>query len=319
MKGSNLLREAWNRVFVSLTNTFVETLFPLCNDEKITYFGLSSGKTTLVLHFKVDNPSYPYERITVNHPLLIFNINKTGDHKHVHTNQDEDDSPIISISDRSSSGSPQVVSNAIQEVISFTHLPDVEKRRKNLQEVVKAQVIHDLNLPAPQFTTQDSGEGPNARPIEIDTGSAIDVQHRIAPDGLELFYDAIDIIRSSAQLWEVDINNYPIPAHKAFSTVSRNQERTYSIAQIKTDDLKNIYVIEVSHSNSWNLSTLVLSCADDPEEIRDKLIGSLLQNSGHWNKEQLSKLKLLLCKTIKHFEFRSAMRFAELILSAVLN
>jgi hypothetical protein len=318
IKGSKLLREAWNRVFVSLTNTFVETLFPLCNDEKITYYGLSSGKTNLVLHFEVNNPSYPYKKITVNHPLLSYGLNKSGNHKHVHVNQDDDDnSLIINASDRASSGQPQKVSNPIQEVINFLDLPEVEKRSENLREVVKAQVLRDLNLPAPQYTTQDSGEGLPARPIEIDTNSTLAVQPLLAPDGLEFFYEAIDILRSTSQFGEITVDNYPLPAQKVFASATSCQERTYSVARIKLNDIKSIYVIEVSHANSWSLSTLVFSGRGNPDEMRDKIIACLLQNSGHWNKEQLSKLEHLKFRTIKHFESRSAMRFAELILLAV--
>jgi hypothetical protein len=317
LKSNPLALEAWKRVFVSLTNHFVETLFPFNRHEYISCYGLSTGKTILALHVEANNSYFPYEKIYVYHPLLYNRKKDFGDKERtIPDNPDDENAIILNSSDCAASGKAQQIESSFQPSVSFSRRPQIKRISENDKHIIKSKLVRDSNLPLPQYTTQDSGTGPQARPVEVEPITETESTATPAPEGLELFYEALDVLRTSSSLTAVTVNNYPIPSSKIFASASGTQKRSYSMAKIDLTPTKQLFVLEASHAQSWSLSTLVVTGTGDLEEIREKVFTCLLRNSGHWNMKQLHDIGNWRFRTIKHFENRSAFHFAELIITA---
>ena len=319
---------AWQQCYVSYASRQkLSVSFPFSEDERIQYWGVRHGNTTLVLYFKASNIKYPYEEIIYTHPYMMesdhtldsvrtrfYPINKLRENDPIILSDENDLSPA-------GSGQAEVYSDCIDN-ISYTAVPRVTHNK----ERVPGGSIRRLPFEAERhgkFTTNPQRGNVNSRSVEVGSRSDDDLEifddYENVPVGLEHLYSALSHIRRDYRIVSVLDSVQIFSGNSTFEKVSETQPRSYIHLDLLSNIGSHMHVLEVSHIDTWSISTLVFWGGDpnDVAKLIESLIGSLVHNSGHWNKDWFSNYPEWGFRTIKHMDNRTAQRWADLILATI--
>ncbi|MCB2291589.1 Tn7-like element transposition protein TnsE [Clostridium sp. CS001] len=298
----------------------IEIYPPIRENTKWVYRGISKDDNILILELTVAYGfELPFNSISYYHPS--FEKSKTERDNNGIRKINKDDEEILKLPDekeQSESGKKQQYQPIVETsstAFVFDNLMKVNringgiKDRKeglNIISHTPGKENHQITN-GETYTTQDwSGSGK----IDSLEFNNLDVVKGKLGKGLEEFYKAIEFIKNNYKGVNISMCEVFLPLGKGFSYYPDGDRRNCAIVRINNKDALMCYIFEVGRYDNWSISTMFIYLDDRDDNYDNKamhLIGNLVSNNGHWDKEFInSKLKceFKILKHIKNEKFK---------------
>ncbi len=166
-------------------------------------------------------------------------------------------------------------------------------------------------------TTQDWVLGGNIPQIEFSILKMVDIS---LSKGLDDFLKMLEYIQTQQKDLTLSLSIVPLPQLKSFSCYEDGSIRTCAIVHIERQGHMPCYILEVSRADQWSISTLIIKPVKREntdiqqfEELIHRLLRNMVENGGHWDRDQFRKETGYLFDTAKHITEQLTIRWAERI------
>lgn len=246
---------------------------------------------TIVEILEVNSKKIKVDEMTVYHPSFEkkekSNEAKLRSYKHFN-NQDED-----KIIDNSVDGAEKFDERINNDLIIHEYLKvPIIKKEKN--ECGKQRMLEDSNTE--KYLIYDDNSRTLALEGGVEKANGIEISETdetLIPEELNYLIFSLKELEKLDWIEKVDIRIVNLPLGRKFSYLSdRLERRKCLIAEILRSDGKTYGVIEVQREDNL-LSTLILKMSSNKmfELAYEKLLNSLIFESGNWSMEVINNLK----------------------------
>lgn len=170
-----------------------------------------------------------------------------------------------------------------------------------------------------KVSVNDPVAGGNLPPIEFTT---LEVVSNIKGFALEQFLRMIQRFEELNPEYKVFVNIVYLPLGRKFSWIPDGRRRACALVKVLRPGMRPIWILEIARPDNKALSTLLFTLASTDFLLEEKEINKILQsivfNSGHWDKYKLSHYNYFLMKHTSTYSERWAIRVKER-LSAVIS
>lgn len=306
----------------------IRVIPPICETSVWTFRGLSYKNHTLILELLYrSNLNMPFNVIEYYHPKLekIESDNKPRYKKDPDKTYLNNDDVELDNTGQGAEKKPNLKTVEQPPIrFGFNRKPRVYRKRSKTHNVHRGKVViigqqkyddeNDNNV----GTTQDWVRGGKISQIEFSTLEMVDIS---LSKGLEDFLLMLNHMQSHNKELEMSLSFVLLPQSKRFSYYEDGSLRTCAIACIEPQGYLPYYLLELGRADQWSISTLIVKPAksengelNEIEKLIQRLLWNMVNNGGHWDKEQLRDEKGYIFKTAKHISGQPILRWAERIL-----
>ncbi len=296
-------------------NEFVSTKriiadIPFDNAEILSYRGIRSGNIILILHAEFNNLSFPFDSITYSHPDIMAVDREAGAGKTRSVGTEHpDEITLPDGSDTAKQGGTIFISeepsknfrfppNKIEKIVS-----SVTKRKASSNVYVKKEAL--------EYTMQ--GKTGTGRRISVDLLPEDTIEPVDRDEDFVEFCNAIGRIPYISKVASLDIEYGFFSGNTSFATMHGRGQRKYALAAIIFSSGDSLSIVEACNTDGWSLSTMRIRSSGDTQAFAMQMIDKLNTSEGHWDKDWYSHLAGATYLPLKHYNHRSADRWAELL------
>ncbi|WNV20004.1 Tn7-like element transposition protein TnsE [Bacillus sp. SI2] len=152
-------------------------------------------------------------------------------------------------------------------------------------------------------TTVQASRGGKVKPVEFES---LEVEFETKDSGLEDFMNAVRHLITNNDVKVLDVQVADLPGDSGISFVAEHVRRKFMYVLLKMDDEREFLVIEMGRPDYKSISTLVVIPKYDKtfESVHKglvwRVIQSLIENRGSWNREQLNQDRIYKFSFMKH-------------------
>lgn len=341
LKFDNTASESWNSVYKNLlldaSEKYIDTIGesrnniipirvmpPMGNNSVWTFRGLSYKNHILILQLLYrSNLNMPFNVIEYYHPKLE-RIESDNKPRYI---RDLDKKPLdkedIEL-DNSGQGSKKRPNlNTVEQPpiwFGFRNRPRIYKKRSKTRNVHNGKTVFvgerkDERNDNNTGTTQDWVRGGKIPQIEFSILNVADIS---LSKGLEVFLSMFNHMQINHKEWDMSLSIVHLPPLKKFSYYQDGSLRTCAIISIQRHGYLPYYLLEVGRADQWSISTLIIksvkieeSEVEGVERLIHRLLTTMVNHGGHWDKEQFRNEKEYDFETAKHVSGQPIIRWAE--------
>lgn len=322
--------KSWTSIYGNMfdnenTNSnYIQLLPPVRHECKWNYRGIISDKSVLVLELiSSTGLRTPFKYVKFSHPKIFRNkVTETPDK--IKRTKTENGEPFEMTNSKNGTGTRKQQNQPTIELSStqfvFENIIKIEKVKDKEKEIfVGTKIISkgdtsygNAKENTIKVSTEDWSSGGKIEPIEF---KSLEIVKGRTCKGLEEFYKVIQYIAGNYKQFKISIVEVFLPKSlqkcKTFSYYHDGDRRTCAIVKIQYDKGLPCYILEVGRADNWSISTLIIcQCSYNmPDEHIEQLINylftSLINNSGHWDKELFITEKGYYLYTLKHYNSNS--------------
>ncbi|MED2869647.1 hypothetical protein P4268_00320 [Bacillus thuringiensis] len=140
-------------------------------------------------------------------------------------------------------------------------------------------------------TTVQSSRGGKVKPVEFES---LEVEFETKDSGLEDFMNAVRHLVMNNNVKVLDVQVADLPGDSGISFVTEHVRRKFMYVLLKMDDEREVLLIEMGRPDYKSISTLVVvhkhhkMFGSVHKKLVWRVIHSLIENRGSWNREQLN-------------------------------
>jgi len=148
-----------------------------------------------------------------------------------------------------------------------------------------------------KVSVNDPVAGGNLPPIEFKT---LEVVSNIKGFALGQFLRMIEKFIGINPEYKVSVNIVYLPLGRKFSWIPDGRRRACALVKVLRPGMRPIWILEIARPDNKALSTLLFTLGSTDFLLEEKEINKILQsivfNSGHWDKNKLSRYNYFLMK-----------------------
>lgn len=287
-------------------NRSLRAKIPKLNSGTLRFRGLQFDNYTFILSFtSLDDVNLPFSSINLYHYAESrIRIHADGDHASSHAPTEPN---TIRIDGLPASNVPTTQIKIPGSTVKFSVQPKIKRTAKQGKKSV-SHIVNEANTAdiAPQpLTVQDRLVGGSAPQANLQAVSEPELSLANAPADFHQFVKVINELICNGFLHSCSIDYIPIPSHNRFSN-KNNSPRQYALCRGSFRG-REIGILEISTTPNEHLSTLIFRSGSSYTNSATDLIESLGNNSGQWNKKELSQFKARGCSVdlVRHCPHQS--------------
>lgn len=310
--------DTWHHFYKSLYNpedslqqgnSKVQVNMPLSGTCSLKVRCREVGNVILVLEIVEASGLYhPFKKVTVEHGgkkviKLYENDEKATKNTKTSTDKKEgvlDDSLSPSLNEKITSH-VKVQSTKLK----FTTKPNVEilDSDKVATKRVGTDAENIEKTTSNIVTTVQASRGGKVKPVEFES---LEVEFETKDSGLEDFMNAVRYLVMNNDVKVLDVQVADLPGDSGISFVAEHVRRKFMYVLLKMDDEREVLVIEMGRPDYKSISTLVVvpkyneAFGSVHKRLVWRVIQSLIENRGSWNREQLKQDRIYNFSFMKH-------------------
>lgn len=310
--------DAWHHFYKSLYNpedspqrgnSKVQVNMPLSGTCSLKVRCREVDNVILVLEIVEASGLYhPFKKVTVEHGgKKVIKLYEKDEKATKNTKTSTDKKEGVLDDSLSSSLNEKITSHVKVQTtkLKFTKKPNVEILDSNKVAIKRVGTdAENVEKSASNIvTTVQASRGGKVKPVEFES---LEVEFETKDSGLEDFMNAVRHLIMNNDVKLLDVQVADLSGDSGISFVAEHVRRKFIYVLLKMDDEREVLLIEVGRPDYKSISTLVVvpKYNEAFESVHKRLvwrvIQSLIENRGSWNREQLNQDRAYNFSFMKH-------------------